>query len=197
MYNNQQEEDQLVPKWKVALIPILGIALIVILIPKADAKQSTGSQTTQLALSLDGDKPEAEEEQVAPLPEGTLDVAAEFNPFQMGNPLKMLTFGAPEEPKPDLELMAKQKIEELAREERKRQVAAQLASLKQLNVSMIIQTGNKTAAIVNSKRVYVGDEVQPGIIVTHIDSGGIKLGVKPETQSEMTTSLPVPQPNRP
>lgn len=178
MNQEQFEEDKLIPKWKVALIPILGVSLVIVLIPKADAKQNVSTPATSLSLKPTSSEKDHAKANLAELPSGSLSSASQFNPFKMGEPLLRLTLGNPKETGPTAEEVAAQIKQEKEAEQRRLQKIAMKEKIKSMNVSLIVQTEEGVAAIVDSQIVHVGDEIQPGVFVSHIGNDGLKISFK-------------------
>lgn len=178
-----------IPKWKIALIPVLVVVLIVVLLPKSEEQPPTATVSTanethpaaNLNASNISEEPQASR---APLKTYSIAETLAYDPFHLGEPLKKLfvakvvdTGPTPEELAQERARLERQRQRELLRQQLLEKVQA-------LRVSLIVKTPQGYAAHVGSDTVRVGDELEPGVIVTQIDESGIQVSLKEGDEAE-------------
>jgi hypothetical protein len=177
------------PRWKVALIPVLGLVLLFVLWP------SSGSEPElELNRPRSGDTDAASRDEqtpaLPPLPHFDVSTALDFNPFETPEAIRELIHGPPE-PEPELV------DAERATQEQADQVEATVERLRKLQVSAVLTNRSGTgkeapvAAVVGSRIVRVGDVLENGARVVRIDGNGILVRVDPETDPQATRSASI------
>lgn len=166
------------PRWKVALIPILLVVFGYVLWPAADRIPGV-APGGHVATATAQVSPSGKGVVVPPLPKFDVEVAVGFNPFQTPTAIRDLIHGIPELEQVD------SAAELLAAQEQVSQQEARMDKLRRLKVSLILSGKEGKAAIVGSKIVRVGDQIEPGVRVVRIDDGGLLLRMEQETPSDV------------
>lgn len=173
-------------RWKVALIPALLAVLGYVLWPAGSSAPDSSTGTTTPAESAAASAA-TKAVFMPPLPHFDVRAAIEFNPLRTPNPIRDLVLGIPD-PEPQPEDTAKLLEQETL--SRREQI---LAQVKRLKVSTILSGKEGMAAIVGSKVVRVGDQIEPGVSVIRIDAGGVLVRVEVDAQSELEQEATLPR----
>lgn len=183
MNTSSSPSENPTPRWKVALIPVLGTVLLLVLWPAGGTKTQLERHRPAPSGGRDAHPEQAQGSGLPPLPHFDVSTALDFNPFETPDSIRELIQG-PSEPAPELV------DADVAAQEQADQAQATADRLQKLRVSVVLTNPSgrrgeaSEAAIIGARVVRVGDVLDGGARVIRIDSNGILVRLEPEAGRE-------------
>lgn len=167
---------------KRVLIPVLTLVLLFVLFRTDDSEPSETSEaesTTEAENSpVETTAPDSGFDMPAVVrrwPQVELPALLKFDPFTLPAALRISSQAASVNEKPASDV---QEQEEAERQIERERLVARAAALLQKNVSVVYQNESGTVALIDSRPVRVGDQLEEGIRIVEISPKGIVLQIE-------------------